>query len=51
VSALKDPDLHKRLADFGLSPGYQDAATFGQTIMAEQARWKTVINATGIKAE
>jgi tripartite-type tricarboxylate transporter receptor subunit TctC len=51
VSALKDPDLHKRLADFGLSPGYQDAATFGQTIMAEQARWKAVIDATGIKAE
>jgi tripartite-type tricarboxylate transporter receptor subunit TctC len=51
VSALKDPDLHRRLADFGLSPGYQDAVTFGQTIMAEQARWKAVIDATGIKAE
>ena len=51
VSALKDPDLHKRLPDFGLSPGYQDAATFGRTILAEQARWKAVIDATGIKAE
>jgi tripartite-type tricarboxylate transporter receptor subunit TctC len=51
VAALKDPDLHKRLPDFGLSPGYQDAETFGRTIMAEQVRWKAVIDATGIKAE
>jgi len=51
VAALKDPDLHKRLPDFGLSPGYQDAATFGKTIIAEQARWKAVIDASGIKAE
>ncbi len=51
VAALKDPDLHKRMPDFGLAPGYQGAAEFGKTIMAEQARWKSVIDATGIKAE
>lgn len=51
LSALKDGDLHKRLPDFGLSPGYQDAATFARTITAEQARWKAVIDASGIKAE
>jgi len=51
VQALNDPDLHKRLPDYGLSPGYEDAATFGKTIMAEQARWKGVIDASNIKAE
>ena len=51
VQALKDPDLHKRMPDFGLAPGYQGAEDFAKTIMAEQARWKSVIDATGIRAE
>ena len=51
VQALKDPDLHKRMPDFGLAPGYQSAEDFQKTITVEQARWKSVIDATGIKAE
>lgn len=51
VQALKDPDLHKRMPDFGLAPGYQGAEDFKKTITAEQARWKSVIDATGIRAE
>jgi tripartite-type tricarboxylate transporter receptor subunit TctC len=50
-AALEDNDLRKRLVEFGLSPGYQDAAAFGRTISDGQARWKSVIETTGIRAD
>ena len=50
-AALTDPDLKKRLPDYGLTPGYEGAEAFAKTITAEQARWKTVIDASGIRAE
>jgi tripartite-type tricarboxylate transporter receptor subunit TctC len=50
-AALTDPDLQKRLPEFGLTPGYEGAADFAKTISAEQARWKAVIDASGIRAE
>jgi tripartite-type tricarboxylate transporter receptor subunit TctC len=50
-AALTDPDLQKRLPDFGLTPGYEGQAAFAKTITAEQARWKAVIDASGIRAE
>jgi tripartite-type tricarboxylate transporter receptor subunit TctC len=50
-AALTDPDLQKRLPDYGLTPGYEGAAAFQKTILAEQARWKAVIDANDIRAE
>ena len=50
-AALTDPDLQKRLPDFGLTPGYEGAEAFTKTITAEQARWKAVIDANNIRAE
>ena len=50
-AALTDPDLQKRLPDFGLTPGYENAEAFAKTITAEQARWKAVIDANNIRAE
>jgi tripartite-type tricarboxylate transporter receptor subunit TctC len=50
-AALADPDLQKRLQDFGLTPGYEGSETFARTIAAEQARWKAVIDANNIRAE
>lgn len=50
-AALKDPALQARLGDFGLTAGYQGQAAFAATIADEQARWKTVIEASGIRAE
>lgn len=50
-AALADPDLKKRLPDFGLSPGYENAEAFARTIAEEQVRWKAVIDANGIKGQ
>jgi len=50
-AALTDPDLQKRLPDFGLTKGYEDAEAFQKTVTAEQARWKAVIDANHIRAE
>jgi tripartite-type tricarboxylate transporter receptor subunit TctC len=50
-AALTDSDLQKRLPDYGLTPGYEGAAAFQKTIVAEQARWKAVIDANNIRAE
>lgn len=50
-AALKDPTLQARLAEFGLTSGYQNHAAFAETVAAEQARWKAVIEASGIRAE
>lgn len=50
-TALKDPELQARLGQFGLTPGYLDAAAFGQVIAEGQATWKSVIDANGIRAE
>ena len=49
--ALTDPDLQKRLPDYGLTPGYEGAEAFASTVKAEQARWKSVIDANNIRAE
>jgi len=50
-AALTDPDLQKRMPDYGLTAGYEGAAAFAGTIEAEQARWKSVIDANNIRAE
>lgn len=50
-AALADPELRKRLPDFGLTPGYEAAGTFAQNILAEQARWKAVIDTNRIRVE
>lgn len=51
AAALKDPTLQARLGEFGLTDGYQDHTAFADTVAAEQARWKAVIDAAGIRAE
>jgi tripartite-type tricarboxylate transporter receptor subunit TctC len=50
-AALTDPDLQKRLPDYGLTPSYEGADAFASTVKAEQARWKSVIDANNIRAE
>lgn len=50
-AALSDPTLRARLADFGLTDGYQDHEAFARTVADEQARWKAVIEAADIRAE
>ena len=50
-AALTAPGLPQRLTQFGLTPGYQDAAEFGRTMEAGRARWRAVAESAGIRAE
>ena len=50
-AALTAPDLPQRLTQFGLTPGYQDAAEFGRTMEAGRARWRAVAESAAIRAE
>jgi tripartite-type tricarboxylate transporter receptor subunit TctC len=49
--ALSEPALLKRLADSGLNPLFEDAATLGRRIAADRALWRGVIASVGVKAE
>jgi tripartite-type tricarboxylate transporter receptor subunit TctC len=48
---LADPATRERLTQGGLSPLFEDTATFGARIARDRARWKQVIEAVGVKAE
>jgi tripartite-type tricarboxylate transporter receptor subunit TctC len=48
---LADPATRERLTQGGLSPLFEDTATFGARIAGDRARWKQVIEAVGVKAE
>lgn len=49
--ALAEPALLKRLADSGLNPLFEDAATLGRRIAADRTLWRGVIASVGVKAE
>jgi tripartite-type tricarboxylate transporter receptor subunit TctC len=51
ATALKDPDLIKRLQDQGADVQAEDSAHYGKLVADEAARWKSVVQAAGIKAE
>ncbi|MDB5412575.1 MAG: tripartite tricarboxylate transporter family receptor [Rubritepida sp.] len=49
--ALDDPAFRERLTQVGMTPGYEDAATFAGSIDTARERWRRVIERAGIRAE
>jgi tripartite-type tricarboxylate transporter receptor subunit TctC len=49
--AMADPGFVRRLADSGLTPRFEDAATLGARIAADRRLWRGVIQAVGVRAE
>ena len=43
--------LPKRLAESGLAPRFEDAATLAARIAADRQTWREVIRAVGVRAE
>jgi tripartite-type tricarboxylate transporter receptor subunit TctC len=50
-SALKSPDLVKKLEVQGIMPAQMTSAEFGKLMVSETDKWMKVIAATGIKAQ
>lgn len=48
--ALEDPGFRERLTQVGMTPGYEDTATFSRTIATGRERWRQVIERSGIRA-
>ena len=51
TAALNDPGVKKRLDDIGFDVVANSATEFAEFQAAEMARWKSVIDAAGIKAD
>lgn len=51
VEALGLPEVRNRLAAAGLAPRGTSSAQFAKYVQDEAARWKSVIEKTGVKAE
>ncbi len=51
AAALKDPELVKRFQDVGAEPGGNPPEAFARQVAGEVAKWKAVVEATGIKVE
>lgn len=49
--ALEDPVLSRRLVDSGLTPNFEDPATFARTVARDRQAWGEVIRAAGIRAQ
>jgi tripartite-type tricarboxylate transporter receptor subunit TctC len=49
--ALKDPDVVKRMADFGMEALPGTPEQFQQLARAESKRWGQVIKAAGVKLD
>lgn len=49
--ALKDPEIEKRLATLGSTPGTADETELGRFLTDETAKWAEVIKASGAKAQ
>jgi len=49
--AMADPGVQRRLAESGLTPHFEDAATLGARIAADRRLWHGVIQAVGVRAE
>jgi tripartite-type tricarboxylate transporter receptor subunit TctC len=50
-AALNDPAVRKRFADVGMIPIGSSPAELGQFIRTESARWKGIVERTGIQPE
>lgn len=50
-AALEDATFRKRLLDSGLTPLFEDAATFGRTIARDRGMWGEAIRAANVRAE
>ena len=51
AAILKDPDIIKRLSDFGAEPGGQPPTQFAAFIHAETEKWVGLAKSAGISAE
>jgi tripartite-type tricarboxylate transporter receptor subunit TctC len=49
--ALRDPALQRRLQANGLTPRFEDGATFARTMQADRLVWRETIRAGKIRAE
>ena len=49
--SLANPAVAKRLADSGLTPLFEDAATLGRRIETDRRTWHAVIQSVGVRAE
>jgi tripartite-type tricarboxylate transporter receptor subunit TctC len=49
--ALEDPTVRKRLLDNGLTPFFEDAASFSRTIARDRQMWGEAIRAANVRAE
>jgi len=47
--AIKTPNVAKRLADFGMSPGYPTPEQFESFVRSEVSNWTPIIKASGIR--
>lgn len=48
---LKEPDVQKKLADQGVTPGDMGPAKLGPFIQSETAKWGKIVKASGAKVE
>jgi tripartite-type tricarboxylate transporter receptor subunit TctC len=48
---LKEPDVQKKLADQGVTPGEMGPARLGGFIKSETAKWGKIVNESGAKLE
>jgi tripartite-type tricarboxylate transporter receptor subunit TctC len=51
VHALKDPEVARRLVDFGSDPGGQSPDAFGAYVQSEMKRWGDIVRIAKITAE
>lgn len=51
VQALKEPDVQKRMENYGVETSSSTPAQFDAYIRAETARWAKVVKAAGIPAQ
>src|ERR1044071_7613258 len=51
VTAMKDPEVRKRMADFGFEPIGNTPEEFGTFVKEDIARWAKLVKETGAKVE
>ena len=51
ITAMKDPETRKRMADFGFEPIGNTPEEFGAFVKEDIARWAKLVKETGAKVE
>jgi tripartite-type tricarboxylate transporter receptor subunit TctC len=51
ITAMKDPEIRKRMADFGFEPIGNTPEEFGAFVKEDIARWAKLVKETGAKVE